>query len=43
MIAHGLLGHQIEDTKKLADYASTLHAMGSGGLASFLADKHYEL
>jgi len=43
MIAHDFLGHQIEDTKELADYASTLRGMGSGKLESFLADKHYEL
>jgi len=38
MIFQNFLGHQIEDMKELADYASTLRGMGSR-----LVSKYFEL
>uniref|UniRef100_H2YJB8 Ferritin n=1 Tax=Ciona savignyi TaxID=51511 RepID=H2YJB8_CIOSA len=45
MIAHEFLGHQIEDTKEIANHEQTLKNFGSANeaLGSFLADKHLEL
>ena len=47
MITHEFLGHQIEDTKELANFEATLEGFGedtpNARLGSFLADKHFDL
>nr|XP_026690845.1 ferritin heavy chain [Ciona intestinalis] len=45
MIVHEFLGHQIEDTKEIANHVKTLQNIGdvNAGLGSFLVDKHLEL
>nr|CAB3247338.1 ferritin heavy chain [Phallusia mammillata] len=45
MIAHDFLGHQLEDTKELANYVGTLEKFGDSesALGSYLVDKHLEL
>ena len=46
MITHEFLGHQIEDTKEIANYLSTLDKFNASGdsnvanLASYLFDKN---
>ncbi|CAK8682820.1 unnamed protein product [Clavelina lepadiformis] len=45
MIAHDFLGHQLEDTKELANMEATLSKFNpeNENLGSFLADKHFDL
>ena len=48
MINHEFLGHQIEDTKELANIVSTLGGFSGTGsenskLGNFLYDKHLDL
>ena len=40
MISHEFLGHQIEDTKELANYYQTLNNFKNDALGSYMFDKN---